>query len=96
MRTKSSGVRFDATQFEQVKKREGLETPQQVVDFLLNYYTANNPQPKDFKEVVKEIKAEVPPLEIKIKPVKAEKVIQSEEPLPGESYMDWRRRTKLL
>lgn len=37
-KTKPTGVRFDIEKLEFIKKREKLETNQQVVDFLLNSY----------------------------------------------------------
>lgn len=59
---KPIGVRFDIDKLERIKKEQGLDTPQRVVNWLMDGYGITSPQ--QFAKMACELKYESIPVEL--------------------------------
>jgi hypothetical protein len=51
-------VRFDLKLLEVLKEEEKIETPQQALNFLANFWENNRPAKEDFEKDLKQVKTE--------------------------------------
>jgi hypothetical protein len=58
-------VRFDLKLLETLKEEEKIDTPQQALNFLSNFWENNRPAKEDFADGLKEVKKDTPPPKVK-------------------------------
>lgn len=89
LKTSPTGVRFDIAKLAFIKGREGLETTQQVVNFLADEYYWRNREPGGFVPAVKFKEAKTTFKEVVKAIVPVIKVEPAILKLPGETSIDY-------